>query len=125
MAARPAWRCLPRRGQNRKDHRDNPEPQIAHRIMPSLLQNRSCSVNWKLRPSFRVLVILPKAGELRSGLGLANCGVLKKLIDSARNVACHSDRSVQERASAAFMLRMPPLRNVLKPRLPRESVGAM
>src|SRR6266853_2055311 len=104
MAVGRPWRILPRARYNRQDHRDNPELQIAHRIKPSLLQNRSCSVNWKLRPSFSVFVILPKAGELRSGLGFANCGVLKKLIDSARNVTCHSERSFQFRANPAFML---------------------
>src|ERR1051326_8589208 len=89
------------------------------------IQNWSWNVNWKLRPSFNVLVIFPNAGELRSALGAANCGVLKKLIDSARKVARQSDRRLQVRASDAFMLRMPPRRNVLKPRLPRDSVGAM
>src|SRR5438309_9708048 len=87
------------------------------------LQNWSWKVNWKLRPSFNVLVILPNAGELKSGLGSANWGVLKKLIDSARKVRVISERSGQERARAAFMLRMPPRRKVLNPRLPRESFG--
>src|ERR1700693_2264061 len=117
--------ALAAKRRNPKKNRAGYEHQIAHRIMFSLRQNRSWRVNWKVRPSFSELVILPKAGELRSGLGLANCGVLKRLIDSARNVACHSERSVQDRARAAFMLRMPPRRKVLKPRLPRESVGAM
>src|SRR2546428_667912 len=86
-------------------------------------QNWSWKVNWKLRPSFKVLVILPNAGELKSGLGSANWGVLKKLIDSARKVRLVSERSGHERARAAFMLRMPPRRKVLNPRLPRESFG--
>src|SRR5437016_892892 len=88
-------------------------------------QNWNCNVNWKLRPSFRVFVILPNAGELKSGFGSANWGVLKKLIDSARRVARQSELSVHDRASAAFMLRIPPRRKVLKPRLPRASVGPM
>src|SRR5262249_25333444 len=86
-------------------------------------QNWSCTVNWKLRPSFNVLVILPNAGELKSGLGSANWGVLKKLIDSARKVRVVSECRGHERASAAFMLRIPPRRKVLNPRLPRKSFG--
>src|ERR1700686_5576501 len=90
--------ALASRRRNYQQNRASYKHQIAHRIMPSLRQNRNWRVNWKLRPSFSVLVILPKAGELRSGLGLANCGVLKKLTDSARNVACHSEGSFQERS---------------------------
>src|SRR5438046_10047270 len=93
------------------------------RPLRGVLQNWSWKVNWKLRPSFNVLVILPNAGELKSGLGSANWGVLKKLIDSARKVRFISERSGQERARAAFRLRMPPRGKGLNPSLPRKSFG--
>lgn len=43
-------------------------------------------------------------GDDNSRPGSANCGVLKKLIDSARNVTRFSVRSVQVRESDAFTL---------------------
>ena len=76
-----------------------------------------------MRPSLSVLVIWPKLGEVRSVTGSANCGVLRRLMDSARKVRLFSGARVQVRDIAAFRLRMPPRRKVPAPRLPRDSFG--
>ena len=57
----------------------------------------NCIVNLNVRPSFSVLVIAPKFGLASSKPGSANCGVLKKLTDSARNVSRKSCLKVHER----------------------------
>ena len=67
-------------------------------------QNANCSPKRNVRPSFRVFVICPKFGDDSSTPGSTNCGVLKKLIDSARNVSRISDRTAQTRESDAFTL---------------------
>ena len=54
------------------------------------LYHRNFSWKRKVRPSFRVLLIWPKLGEVMVLPGSANCGVLKKLMDSARNSIVHS-----------------------------------
>ena len=56
-------------------------------------QKPSWSPSRNVRPSFSVFVICPKFGDDSSTPGSTNCGVLKKLIDSARNVSRISDRS--------------------------------
>jgi hypothetical protein len=89
------------------------------------LQKLNCSVNCSARPSLRVLVIWPKFGFTKSRPGSANWGVLKRLIDSARNTNCLYDPRLQGLNTEAFTLLMPPLRKTLRPRFPALSVGWM
>ena len=78
-----------------------------------MIQNRNRSENWNVLPSFNVLVIWPKLEDASSLPGAANCGVLKKLIDSARNARLFSPDTFHMRVSDAFTFRMPPFRNTL------------
>src|SRR5882672_12741472 len=88
-------------------------------------QNRNRRWNWKVRPSFSVLAIWPKLGEVKSVPGSANCGVFRKLMDSARKVRLLSGARAQVRDKDAFMFRIPPRRNTPTPRFPRDSFGPM
>lgn len=63
--------------------------------------------------SFKVLVICPKLEDASSLPGAANCGVLRRLIDSTRKVRLFSPDTFQVRASDAFTFRIPSLRNTL------------
>src|SRR5262245_34147039 len=83
------------------------------------------TMNLKFFPSFSVLVIAPNFGFANSNPGSANWGVLKRLIDSARNVSRKSFLNPHERWSDALTFRIGPLRKTLRPRLPRASVGLM
>src|SRR5207237_6493214 len=65
-----------------------------------------------------------KFGDVRLSPGSANCGVLDRLMASARSVALQSCGSVHVRLSAAFQLAIFPLRNALRPILPAIRVGA-
>lgn len=76
-----------------------------------------------VRPSFSVFVICPKFGDARLSPGPANCGVLNKLIDSARTVTTHS-RTAKPLCREAFTFAILPLRITLRPRLPAISSGA-
>ena len=77
-----------------------------------------------MRPSFSVLVICPKFGAVRFRPGSANCGVLERLIASARMVMLQSRGRVQVRPNEAFKFAILPFRKVLRPRLPAISTGA-
>ena len=82
--------------------------------------------NWKryVSHSLSVLLIWAKLGEARVMPGSANCGVLRKLIDSLRSSIDHSEPIGTRRESDALTLAILPLRNVLPPRLPACSPGA-
>src|SRR3954447_24181258 len=84
------------------------------------LQKATDTPNKKLRPSFNVFVIFPNAGELKSALGAANCGVFNRFTDSARTANFPNCRDTD-----AFRFRIPPRRKVFDPRLPRASPGAI
>ena len=70
-------------------------------------------------------MIRPKLGSARDVPGCANCGVLKRLIDSARRVTALSPPKGRRRDSAALIFRIPSLRNVLRPKFPAGSCGRM
>src|SRR5262245_60786429 len=113
-----------------REHREIIASSVACGVLRWLLIHMKiyhpiCNMNRKVLPSFSVLVIAPKFGFASSNPGSANWGVLKRLIDSARNVSRKSFLNPHERWSDALTFRIGPLRKTLRPRFPRASVGLM
>ena len=88
-------------------------------------QNSKLAAKRRLLPLFKVLVIAPKLESTSILSGAANCGVLKRLMDSPRMVSGFSFHTGNRRDTDALTLRMAPFRNTLRPRFPAVIPGMM